>query len=166
MVSGGRDDSRFGASDGAVDDFNPAELGEAGSLYLTYLRLKDHLFDADTLQARGGRALRRARDGTLSLSLGRRYAMEQAGLTHADLEERKTEGKPLLDIAADTASTGLRGLPGKLRWRQVPRRRWLSSGAGVPVGRGQARSNRSRFITLVQALTKERTKFPCASLQA
>ncbi len=30
--------------------------------------------------------------------------MEQVGLAHADVEERKTGGKPLLDIAVDIAS--------------------------------------------------------------
>ncbi len=93
----------FGASGGAVDGFNPAELGEAGSLYLTRPRLNDHLPDADTIQARAAALYAGLADGTLSLSLGRRYAMEQVGLAHADLEERKSGGKPLLDIAVDVA---------------------------------------------------------------
>lgn len=96
----------FGASGGAVDDFNPTELGEAGSLYLTRPRLKDQLPDADTIQARAAALYAGLADGTLSLSLGRRYAMEQVGLAHADVEERKTGGKPLLDIAVDMASLG------------------------------------------------------------
>ncbi len=90
----------FGASGGAVDDLNPAELGEAGSLYLTRPRLKDHLPDADTIQARAAALYAGLADGTLSLSLGRRYAMDQVALAHADVEERKTGGKPLLDIAS------------------------------------------------------------------
>ena len=94
----------FGASGGAVDDLNPAELGEAGSLYLTRPRLKDHLPDADTIQARADALYAGLADGTLSLSLGRRYAMEQVGLAHAEVEGRKAGGKSLLDIAADTAS--------------------------------------------------------------
>ena len=50
----------FGNSGGEVADLNPAKLGEAGSLQLTRPRLKDHLPDVDTTQARG-RALCRAR---------------------------------------------------------------------------------------------------------
>ena len=91
----------FGASGGAVGDLDPAELGEAGSLYLTRPRLGDHLTDADTLQARATALYAGLADGTLSLSLGRRYAMEQIGLAHAELEERRTGGKPLLDIDVD-----------------------------------------------------------------
>ncbi len=90
----------FGASGGAINDLDPAELGEAGSLYLTRPRLKDHLPDADTIQARAAALYAGLADGTLSLSLGRRYTMQQIGQAHADLEERKTGGKPLLDIAS------------------------------------------------------------------
>ncbi len=93
----------FGTSGGAVDDLNPAELGEAGSLYLTRPRLKDHLADADTIQARAAALYAGLGDGTLSLSLGGRYTMDQIALAHADLEERKVTGKPLLDIAPDMA---------------------------------------------------------------
>ncbi len=95
----------FGMSGGAVDDLDPAELGEAGSLYLTRPRLKDHLPDADTIRARAAALYDGLADGTLSLSLGRRYAMEQIRLAHADLEGRKTGGKTLLDIAG-TGSSG------------------------------------------------------------
>ena len=99
----------FGMSGGAVDDLDPAELGEAGSLYLTRPRLGDHLPDADTVRARAAALYDGLADGTLSLSLGRRYAMEQIGLAHTDLEERKTAGKPVLDVAAGTGDVG-RGL--------------------------------------------------------
>ncbi len=89
----------FGASGGAVDDLNPAELGEAGSLYLTRPRLKDHLPDADTIQARAEALYSGLADGSLSLSLGRRYAMDEVSVAHADVEDGRTGGKPLLDIA-------------------------------------------------------------------
>ena len=79
----------FGSSAGAVDDLDPAELGEAESLYLTRPRLGDHLPDADTIQARAAALYAGLADGTLSLSLGRRYAMEQIGVAHANLEEGK-----------------------------------------------------------------------------
>ena len=89
----------FGASGGAVDDLNPAELGEAGSLYLTRPRLQDYLPNADTIQARAAALYAGLADGTLSLSLGRRYAMEQISVAQADLEAGKAGGKPVLDIA-------------------------------------------------------------------
>ena len=59
--------------------------------------------DADTVQARATDLYAGLAAGTLSLSLGRRYAMEQIGLAHANVEERKTGGKPLLDIAVELA---------------------------------------------------------------
>ena len=89
----------FGQSGGSVDDLNPAELGEAGSLYLTRPRLKDHLPDADTIQARADALYSGLADGSLSLSLGRQYAMDEISLAHADMEKGKTGGKALLDIA-------------------------------------------------------------------
>lgn len=92
----------FGVSGGAVDDLNPAELGEAGSLHLTRPRLKDHLSDADTIRARADALYGGLADGSLSSSLGRRYAMDEVSLAHADVEERRTGGKPLLDIAPQT----------------------------------------------------------------
>ena len=91
----------FGTSCGALDDLNPAELGEAGSLYLTRPRLKDHLPDAHTIKSRAASLYTGLGEGTLSLSIGKRYTMEQIGLAHADLEERKTGGKPLLNIAGE-----------------------------------------------------------------
>ena len=99
----------FGASGGAIGDLDPAELGEAGSLYLTRPRLKDHLPDAETIAARAAALYAGLADGTLSLSLGKHYAMEQVGHAHTELEQRKTGGKPLLDIAPDRAD---RQVPG------------------------------------------------------
>ena len=89
----------FGASGGAVDDLDPAELGEAGSLYLTRPRLKDHLPDAGTTQARADALYSGLADGSLSLPLGRHYAMDEIRQAHTDIEQRRTGGKPLLDIA-------------------------------------------------------------------
>ncbi len=91
----------FGTSGGAVDDLNPAELGEAGSLYLTRPRLKDHLSDAHTIQARADALYSGIADASLSLPLGKRYAMDEVRQAHADVEARRTGGKPLLDIAPE-----------------------------------------------------------------
>ncbi len=88
----------FGVSGGAVDDLNPAELGEAGSLYLTRPRLKDHLPDAETIQGRADELYAGLTDGTLALPIGKRYAMERIAQAHADLEGGTAGGKPLLDI--------------------------------------------------------------------
>ncbi len=89
----------FGASGGAVSDLNPAELGEAGSLYLTRPRLKDHLSDAATIRARAAALYAGLADGSLVLPIGKRYGFEQVREAHADVEGRTSKGKPLLDIA-------------------------------------------------------------------
>lgn len=94
----------FGASGGAVDDLGPAELGEAGSLYLTRPRLKDHLPDADTIRRRAAALYAGLADGGLSLRTGKRYAMEHVARAHDDIEQRTTGGKPLLDIAGGGAA--------------------------------------------------------------
>ncbi len=89
----------FGASGGALGDLDPSELGEAGSLYLTRPRLKDHLPDADTIRARAADLYAGLADGSLTLPVGKRYRFEQVREAHADLERRATAGKPLLEIA-------------------------------------------------------------------
>lgn len=90
----------FGASGGAVEDLALAELGEAGSLYLTRPRLKDHLPDAETIRRRAAELYAGLADGGLSLHIGKRYGMDQVAQAHEDIERRTTGGKPLLDIAA------------------------------------------------------------------
>lgn len=86
----------FGASGGAMSDLNPAELGESGSLFLTRPRLKDHLGDAETIQRRAADLYSALVDGSLSMRVGSRYAMEAVTQAHIDLEQRAAAGKPLL----------------------------------------------------------------------
>ena len=88
----------FGVSSGAVDDLNPAELGEAGSLYLTRPRLKDHLPDGDTIRRRAAALYAGLADGSLVLPVGKHYAMEDVADAHAAVEARTAKGKPLLDV--------------------------------------------------------------------
>ena len=89
----------FGVSGGAVDDLNPAELGEAGSLCLTRPRLKDHLPDEETIRRRAAALYAGLGDGGLSLRVGKHYRMDQVRQAHEDVEQRTTSGKPVLDIA-------------------------------------------------------------------
>ncbi len=90
----------YGSSGGAVDDLDPGELGEAGSLYLTRPRLGDHLPDGETIRRRAAELYRAAADGTVGLTPGRRYSLEDAPQAHRDLEERASGGKSVLDVAA------------------------------------------------------------------
>lgn len=88
----------FGAVGGAVRDLDPIELGEAGSLFLTRPRLADHLPDAPTIRRRAADIFAALLDGTLSIDIAGRYALDTVEDAHAALEERRVVGKPLLDL--------------------------------------------------------------------
>lgn len=89
----------FGSVGGSVTDLDPIELGEAGSLFLTRPRLADHLPDAETVQRRAGDIFGGLLDGSLDIAIGGRYRLDEVERAHAELEERRMIGKPLLDIA-------------------------------------------------------------------
>lgn len=94
----------FGASGGALADLNPSELGEAGSLYLTRPRLADHLPDGETIRRRASEIFLGLADGSVGLTLGRRYRLDEVQLAHRELEARAVGGKSLLDIGDEPAS--------------------------------------------------------------
>ena len=93
----------FGAVGGAVGDLDPIELGEAGSLFLTRPRLVDHLPDAETIQRRALDIFGCLIDGSLTVTIGGRYRFDDVETAHAELEERRMVGKPLLEIAPGAA---------------------------------------------------------------
>lgn len=88
----------FGAVGAAVDDLNPIELGEAGSLFLTRPRLADHLGDAATIRRRAADIFASLISGALSIEIAGRYRLDNVEEAHAALEERRSVGKPLLDL--------------------------------------------------------------------
>ena len=92
----------FGSVGGNVDDLNPIELGEAGSLFLTRPRLADHLPDAATVRRRAADIFNAMLDGALSLEISGHYALGTVEQAHEALEERRSVGKPLLCIGAST----------------------------------------------------------------
>lgn len=88
----------YGSVSGSVTDLDPIELGEAGSLFLTRPRLADHLPDAATTRRRAHDIFSALTDGSLSISIGARYTLNDVEAAHDALEERRTIGKPILDI--------------------------------------------------------------------
>ena len=90
----------YGSVSGSLKDFDPIELGEAGSLFLTRPRLADHLADAATVQRRADDLFAGLLDGSLSISIAGRYTFDNVDQALADLEERRQVGKPLLMINA------------------------------------------------------------------
>lgn len=89
----------YGAVSGAVQDLDPIELGEAGSLFLTRPRLADHLRDAATLQRRADSIFAAILDGSLKINVGTRHTLDDVELAHEALEARRSVGKPLLVLA-------------------------------------------------------------------
>ena len=86
----------FGAASGAPAPLDPALLGKKGSLFLTRPTLADHLGDREELLERAADVLGWAARGEVSVEVGARYPLGEAGRAHADLESRRTTGKLLL----------------------------------------------------------------------
>ncbi len=89
----------YGNVSGSVNDLDPLELGEAGSLLLTRPRLADHLRDTAEIRRRADDIFGALLDGSLKISIAGRYSLDNVEEAHAAYEERRMVGKPVLDIA-------------------------------------------------------------------
>ena len=89
----------FGSVGGNLGDLDPIELGEAGSLFLTRPRLADHLTDAETVRRRAADIFSGLLEGSLSIRVAGHYTLNTVSKAHEALEERRTIGKPLLDMS-------------------------------------------------------------------
>ncbi len=88
----------YGAVAGSLNDLDPYELGEAGSLFLTRPRLADHLADGDTVQRRADEIFAALAEGALTIEINGRYTLDDVELAHASLEERRQLGKSVMRI--------------------------------------------------------------------
>jgi NADPH:quinone reductase len=88
----------YGSVSGSLNDLDPIELGESGSLFLTRPRLADHLADAATVQRRADDVFAALADGSLSIAISARYTLDNVEEAHAELEERRQLGKSVLMI--------------------------------------------------------------------
>ena len=86
----------FGNASGAVPPVPPLDLMTGGSLFLTRPTLFDYIETRDDLVARSTDVFTHIAAGTLSIRIGARYSLDEAGQAHRDLEARKTTGKLLL----------------------------------------------------------------------
>ncbi len=86
----------FGNASGPVPPIAPLTLSQAGSLFLTRPTLFDYVATRDELVARATDVFERIAAGTLDVSIGQTYALEDAAQAHIDLEGRKTSGKLLI----------------------------------------------------------------------
>lgn len=86
----------FGNASGAVPPVAPLRLSQAGSLFLTRPTLFDYIATREELMARATDVFERIEAGTLEVSIGNTYSLEEAAQAHIDLEGRKTNGKLLI----------------------------------------------------------------------
>jgi NADPH2:quinone reductase len=89
----------YGAVAGAVDDFDPLELGEAGSLFLTRPRLADYINSREELQRRADDVFARLASGTIEVLMSGRVSLDRVADALAELEERRQVGKAIVDMA-------------------------------------------------------------------
>ncbi|MEW1931067.1 quinone oxidoreductase [Rhodococcus sp. NPDC079359] len=86
----------FGAASGPVPPMDPQRLNGAGSLFLTRPTLAHHIRDRAELEWRAGDVFAAIASGALTVRVGARYALEDAGKAHIDLESRRTTGSIVL----------------------------------------------------------------------
>jgi NADPH2:quinone reductase len=85
-----------GGSSGQVPPFDIQRLNRGGSLFLTRPTLAHYSADRDELLWRTTELFDAIRAGELTVSIGGRYSLEDAGRAYDDLEARRTTGKLLV----------------------------------------------------------------------
>ncbi|WP_375475196.1 quinone oxidoreductase [uncultured Jatrophihabitans sp.] len=85
----------YGMASGPVPPFDLQRLN-SGSLYVTRPALGDYIADRDELLWRAGDVLGGVADGSLRVSVGGRYALDDVGRAYAELESRRSTGKLLI----------------------------------------------------------------------
>jgi NADPH2:quinone reductase len=86
----------FGAASGQVPPFDLQRLNPAGSLFVTRPTLGHYAATREELLHRSGEVLGAIADGSLRISIGGRYGLDDAAQAYRDLEGRRTTGKLLL----------------------------------------------------------------------
>jgi NADPH2:quinone reductase len=86
----------FGAARGPVPPCDPQRLNSGGSLFLTRPTLAHYVASREELLWRASEVLGAIADGSLHVTMGGRYPLDQAADAYRDLEGRRTTGKLLL----------------------------------------------------------------------
>ena len=87
----------FGGSSGAVPPFDLIQLSSKGSLYVTRPTLWHYVATREELEWRANAVLGWVKSGDLKLRMEHVYALEEAAQAQADMENRRTTGKVLLE---------------------------------------------------------------------
>lgn len=89
----------YGNVSGSVEDLDPMELGEGGSLFLTRPRLADHMSDPETVQRRADAIFKALISKQIHMPIASRYSFDDVEQAHALIEQRQQIGKSILSIA-------------------------------------------------------------------
>lgn len=86
----------YGNASGSVTGLNLGTLAQKGSLYVSRPTLFDYYHDAAERAAGAEYVFDMFRQGIIDITIGHRYALEDAAQAHRDLEGRKTVGSSIL----------------------------------------------------------------------
>jgi len=86
----------FGAASGPVPPLDPQRLNSGGSLYLTRPTSGDYVRTREELDWRAKELFDTILAGDLTIRIGGKYPLADAGRAHEDLQGRRTTGKLLL----------------------------------------------------------------------
>lgn len=88
----------YGNASAPVTGINLGVLATKGSLYNSRPTLFDYYAEPEERAAGVARLWEMIRDGKVRISIGQRYALEDAAQAHRDLEARKTSGSTVLTV--------------------------------------------------------------------
>jgi NADPH2:quinone reductase len=86
----------FGAASGPVPPVDPQRLNAAGSVFLCRPTLAHFTRTPDEFSWRAGELLSAIADGSIVITVGGHYPLQQAADAHRDLQARKTSGSIVL----------------------------------------------------------------------
>jgi NADPH2:quinone reductase len=86
----------YGQSSGPVEPFDPQQLQQKGSLFLTRPTLAHYVASRSELLRRTEELMTWIMDGSLRVRIDRYLSLAAAAEAHAELEGRRTTGKVLL----------------------------------------------------------------------
>ncbi|WP_299396882.1 quinone oxidoreductase [Pelagibius sp.] len=86
----------FGNASGPVPPFNPAVLGQKGSLYLTRPSLLNYNVQREELEASAAALFEVVTAGKVKIEVNQTYPLSETAQAHRDLEARKTTGSTVL----------------------------------------------------------------------
>lgn len=88
----------FGNASGPVPAFNPAILGQKGSLKITRPTLFTHIADHDTCQEMAQHLFGKVQAGDVKIRIDQRFGLDNIAAAHDALETRKTTGSTILTV--------------------------------------------------------------------